>query len=113
MTNGSPILKDNVYNFLKNLVQIVLPAAATLYLSMAGIWGLPAAEQVAGSMAAIATFIGVLLRISTKAYNASDLSFDGNMIVSESEDGVTLYSLELNGDPEALLTKKSVSFKVN
>ena len=113
MSNTSPILKDNVYNFLKNLVQIVLPAAATLYLTIASIWGLPASQEVAGSMAAIATFIGVLLRVSTKAYNASDLSFDGNMVVSKDPDGTTLYSLELNGDPEDLVNKNSVSFKIN
>jgi hypothetical protein len=105
-------MNDMTYGFLKNLVQLFLPAFSTLYLSLAGLWHLPYAQQVVGTAAALATFLGVLLRVSTKAYNANDANYDGSMVVTTTEDGVQLYSLELNGDPGAMAEKKSVSFKV-
>lgn len=38
--------------------------------------------------------------------------YDGQMIVVEKEDGGKIFSLELNGDPEDLQDKTSISFKV-
>lgn len=64
-------LPDNVYNILKYLAQIVLPALATLYLALAGIWNLPFGEQVSGTIMAIDTFLGVLLGIASANYNKS------------------------------------------
>lgn len=65
------ILNDKIYNILKYLAQIVLPAFATLYLALAGIWNLPFGEQVSGTIMAIDTFLGVLLGISSASYNKS------------------------------------------
>ena len=63
------VLNDKTYNILKYLAQIVLPAIATLYLALAGIWNLPFGEQVSGTIMAIDTFLGVLLGISSANYN--------------------------------------------
>ena len=41
-----PSLPSSVYDTLKWIVVIVMPAAATLYGVLAGIWGLPYAEAV-------------------------------------------------------------------
>ena len=62
-------IPDKVYDVLKWIVMIVLPAISTLYFALAGIWGLPMAEQIVGTIAAITTFLGVLLGISTAQYN--------------------------------------------
>lgn len=48
---------------------ILLPAIATLYFALSGIWGFPYAEQIVGTIAAIETFLGALLGISTLTYN--------------------------------------------
>lgn len=64
-------LSDKVYNILKYVAQIILPALATLYLALAGIWNLPFGEQVSGTIMAIDTFLGVLLGISSASYNKS------------------------------------------
>lgn len=60
---------NKVYDVLKYIVLIVLPATATLYTVLAGIWGFPFADAVSQTLAAIATFLGVLLGISTVNYN--------------------------------------------
>lgn len=63
------ILNNKVYDVLKFIAQIVLPAIATLYITIANIWGLPYGEQISGTVMAIDTFLGALLMISTNAYN--------------------------------------------
>lgn len=63
------ILPDKVYDVLKWIAQILLPALGTLYFALASIWGFPYAEQVVGTITAIDAFLGVLLGISTLQYN--------------------------------------------
>ena len=62
------MLNNKVYDILKWIAQILLPALGTLYFALAGIWNLPCAEQVVGTIVAIDTFLGALLGISTLHY---------------------------------------------
>lgn len=62
-------MSDKVYDILKFVAQIVLPAVGTLYFALASIWGLPYAEQIVGTITAIDAFLGALLGISTVKYN--------------------------------------------
>ena len=62
-------LSDKVYNTLKWITMIALPAIGTLYFALAGIWGLPYGEQIVGTITAVDTCLGVLLGISTAQYN--------------------------------------------
>lgn len=64
-------LPNKVYDVLKYVTQIVLPAIGTLYFALSGIWGFPYAEQVVGTITAVVTFLGVLLGISSANYNKS------------------------------------------
>ena len=63
------ILSDKVYNVLKWIAQVILPAIGTFYFALAGIWGLPYGEQVVGTIMAIDTLLGTCLGISTHNYN--------------------------------------------
>ena len=62
-------LTNKTYDILKYVALIVLPAIATLYSTLAQIWGLPYAEQIPLTIMAIDTAMGVLLKISTDTYN--------------------------------------------
>lgn len=62
-------MSDKVYDVLKWIAQILLPAIGTLYFALAQIWGFPYAEEVVGTISAIDVFLGVLLGISTHNYN--------------------------------------------
>lgn len=64
-------MSNKVYDALKWIAQIVLPALATLYFAIANIWGLPYAEQIVGTITAIDAFLGALLGISTSRYNTN------------------------------------------
>lgn len=62
-------IPDKVYDILKWVVIIVLPAAATLYNVLASVWGWPFADEVVKTVTAIDTFLGAVLCISTATYN--------------------------------------------
>ena len=62
------MMSNKVYDVLKYIAQIVLPALATLYFALAQIWGLPYGEQIVGTITAIDAFLGAILRISTIQY---------------------------------------------
>ena len=64
-------LTDKAYNILKWVVVIVLPALATLYAALGGIWGLPLVTEITGTITAVDTFLGAILMISTANYNKS------------------------------------------
>lgn len=62
-------MSNKVYDVLKWISLIVLPALGTLYFALSGIWGLPYGEEIVGTIVAIETFLGALLGISTAQYN--------------------------------------------
>lgn len=63
-------LPDKVYDVLKWIVLVFLPALSTLYYGIAQVWGLPIyAEQVVGTISIIEVFLGALIGISTINYN--------------------------------------------
>ena len=63
------IKKNEVYDVLKYVAQIVLPALGTLYFALSAIWGFPFGEQILGTITAVDTFLGALLKISNNNYN--------------------------------------------
>ncbi len=62
------IMPNRVYDILKWVAQIILPALGTLYSALAGIWGFPYGEQIVGTIVAVDAFLGALLQISTSKY---------------------------------------------
>lgn len=65
-------MSNEVYDVLKHIAQIYLPAAGTLYFALAGIWGWPAADEVVKTVVAVDTFLGVVLGLSSAQYNAPE-----------------------------------------
>ena len=62
-------LPSPVYDVLKWVVMIVLPALSTAYVGLAAVWGWPLADEVAKSCSVICVLLGALLGISTAEYN--------------------------------------------
>ena len=60
---------NKVYDALKWIAQILLPALGTLYFAMAGIWGFPYGEQIIGTISAVDVFLGVILGLSSASYS--------------------------------------------
>ena len=62
-------IPNNVYDVLKWVVMIVLPALSTAYVGLAAIWHWPMADEVAKTCSVVCVMLGALLGISTAEYN--------------------------------------------
>ena len=65
-------MSNKVYDVLKFIAQIVLPALATLYVTIATLWGLPYPDEISGTVMAIDTFLGAILMISSNQYHKKE-----------------------------------------
>lgn len=81
-------MNSKVYDVLKWVALVLLPGAATLYFALSNIWGLPYVEQIAGTVTAIETFLGVLLGISSAGYYKN--SAEKTVVATESNDNKTI-----------------------
>ena len=66
-------IPDKVYDFLKWILMIVVPAFITLFTLLSNTWGwdIPV-EAIVATITGIATFVGVIVGISTFNYNKED-----------------------------------------
>ena len=62
-------IPDKVYDVLKWVVMVMIPAMTTAYVGLAAVWGWPLAEPVAKTSAIICTLLGALLGVSTIQYH--------------------------------------------
>ena len=61
-------MSNKLYDVLKWITTVVLPAIGTMYFALAGIWGFPYADQICGTITAVVTFLGIVLGISSAQY---------------------------------------------
>jgi len=71
-------LPNKVYDVLKWIVMIAIPALATAYVGLSAVWGWPYATEVAKTSAVVCTLLGALLGISTAEYNKDEHSEAGD-----------------------------------
>lgn len=62
-------MSNKMYDVLKWIALLLLPALATFYLAIASIWNLPYGEQISGTLMAVDTFLGAILKLSSDEYN--------------------------------------------
>lgn len=63
---------NSTYDLLKKIALVILPALATLWLTMGKIWGLPYTTEIGASITAVAVFLGACLEVSSKNYYMED-----------------------------------------
>jgi hypothetical protein len=111
-TSNGRVLASSTYDTTKDVVQVGLPAAATLYYTVAGIWGFPFADEVVATLAAVALFLGVVLKISASRWNHSDERVDGTLNVVRGDEKM-IQQLDLQTEPADLAKKDELVIKVN
>ena len=67
------MLSNRIYDILKYIAMIALPACCALIITLSQIWHFPYGEEIAGTIAGVNTFLGALLRISTAIYNKNNV----------------------------------------
>ena len=63
------VISKKLYDILSWTAQILLPGFAALYYSLAGVWGLPYADQIVATIMSIDTFLGMILGFSTSQFH--------------------------------------------
>ena len=62
------MVSNTLYDTLSAFAKFILPALGTFYLALAGIWGLPAGEQVVGTVIAVEALLGAVLLFLKSRY---------------------------------------------
>lgn len=63
------MIPNKVYDILKWVCMVGLPALATLWFALGKIWGFPYLAEIEATIIAIDTFLGAVLGISSINYN--------------------------------------------
>jgi len=110
----TPLLSNGAYDKLKHTVVLALPALGALYFGIAGIWGLPYAEQVVGTLAAFNTFLGLVLGASKKSYDNSDTKYAGDVAFEAVDGDETTKRMvaRLNTHPQVIASQDEALFRV-
>lgn len=112
---ATALFTNTLYDRLKFLALIVLPALATFVLTVGHLWDWASTDKLVGTITALDIFLGVVLQISTKRYYGSERNFDGEVHVYP-EDGGNRVKMEFNGPPEDMVNdkgRKTMEFKVS
>lgn len=119
LASKNPMFSNEVYDFLKFVALIVLPAAGALYFGVAEIWGLPNAQEVVGTLVVVDAFLGVLLKRSNTVYEAGkpdpesiEAKYDGALVVDTHDPMKDTYSWEFYENPVHLSERDELHFKV-
>lgn len=108
----NPLFSNKVYDKLKFVALILLPALAAAYFSLAGVWGLPNADKVVGTATVVDTLLGVLLGLSSTKYTNSGGDTDGTLVVQHA-DGEQYMGLVVNKPAfDQLPNKDTVTLRV-
>ena len=99
---------SKIYDILKEVAQVVLPALGTLYFALSQIWALPFGEQIVGTIMAIDAFLGACLHISNKNYTG-----DGVLNIDTTDPMTDKYSLDFTTTLNEVNDRKTVLLKIN
>lgn len=69
-------MNNKIYDILKWVAIIVLPAAATFVASIFPLWNLPYADAIAQTITAVGTFLGAVLMVSNYRYKNGENAGD-------------------------------------
>lgn len=101
------IMNNRVYNILRDVAQIYLPALGTLYAALGDIWGFPVVREVVATVLAVDTALGTMLKISATLYQKSDSRFDGGFSIEPNEEGDALLFRLKEVNPDTLYNEST------
>jgi len=108
-------LPNRLYDFVKRLVTVVLPAGTVLYGSLAGIFGWGNTVEVVGTIGAVSIFLGAVLGISNVPFQKAGGGVVGDLriVTLPSDDGseVRTTVVAFEEDPGVLKDGQEVKLK--
>lgn len=74
------ILTNKMYDILKWITLILLPALSVLYMALSPIWGLPYSMEISATIAALDVFLATILSISTNTFKINNPMYRLNLV---------------------------------
>lgn len=109
------VLSNSAYDTLRRVVEVIMPALAAFYVTVALIWGLPYVEQVVGTITALTVLMAAVLGLSRKAFKGSEQfsgEYDGEVVVDTTDPDQTFLRLEpYEGKLQEAVNKDRIVFK--
>lgn len=105
-------LSNKVYDVIKWLITIGLPAVGALYFIIIKVWDFERIPGVNGIINTIIVTVGVYLRYSSKKYSKKENASDGDLIVVTEENGGKFLGLGINKSLEDMTSKDTVKLNV-
>lgn len=107
-------MTGRLYDKLKFIALIGLPALGTLYFTVAGLWGLPFANEIVGTITAVDAALGLWIKYLSTQHDKIPEIVAGDLVVSDNpEDGARELYLALSKAGYDLLPKSNrVTLKV-
>lgn len=62
-------MSDKLYDFLRDIADLILPAFGVLYLALAELWGFPYGDRVNNTIICVVAFLDVVLKVLKNRYN--------------------------------------------
>jgi hypothetical protein len=108
------MLTGKTYDILKFMAMVVLPALATLYLSLGQLWDWPSTQEVAASIVLVNTFLGALLQLNARSYYKNDKNYDGFLSANgaDPDTGIPNLKMTVTKDPSEILAGDTMTLKV-
>lgn len=87
MTDTGFVIPPKLYDFLKFVSLVILPAAAALVITLGALLHWSSSEVVAGVITAVDTFMGLVLGKSASNYKQSEPNAVGDLVFGTDEEG--------------------------
>lgn len=76
-------MNDQMYDILKRVALIIIPALATFVNAVGIVWGVPYTTEATATITAFGVFLGAALGVSSKNYTPET---HGNLVVTKHDD---------------------------
>ena len=115
MLKKTNLLSNRLYDVLKWVTMIGLPAIGTALLAISEIWNVEYGPEVAETINVIILMFGTMVGVSTAQYNrkkAMEKPEGGVLEVGTDGTDVTLHKLEIDMSPEEIASRDEVVFRI-
>ena len=106
------IIPSKLFDVLKWMTLILIPAIVAAVINLGDLWALPNAGKIAGTIAIFNTVLGVAIGVSAIKYNASDEKYDGVIDPMTANSQTSENALRLSTDEYDAANQKEVLLKV-
>lgn len=98
-------MNNQIYDILKRVALIVIPALATFVNAVGIVWGVPYANEVTATITAFGVFLGAALGVSSSNYEPDT---HGNLVVTKHD----VYA-DFAAEPASLKDGDTIVLKVS